>query len=431
MPTGYTAPIEEDPTFTFEQYVWRCARAFGALIMMRDEPMDARVPERFEPSGYYARELGKERARLLELEGMSAEAVVAARNAAHQQARERVENSNRESSEKLERYRAIRSQVEAWEPPSPDHVGLKRFMLEQIDTCTEHLRPLPMPEKLEPDQWHADECRKTSAPHRVSGGRARPRDAAHGVPQPVGYTATSERAGAETMTDRPILFSAPMVRAILAGTKTQTRRVVAEPRAAKLYGRRAVPERHFADDGFGDGMYLHWAYTGGDLGDDILSTRVYCPFGKPGDRLWVKEAIRHVGDGFSVFIADGEPTKADAWLWKVKALPGMYCPRGLSRITLEVTGVRVERLQAITEEDARAEGVSPIGEDIGCPCEGEDEEPGPHIPACSWSHEGIDPYAEPHRAAFAVLWDALNGKRAPWASSPWVWVVEFRRVEAS
>jgi hypothetical protein len=216
--------------------------------------------------------------------------------------------------------------------------------------------------------------------------------------------------------EKPILFSAPMVRAILAGTKSQTRRVIRAPR------------------GLGVGVYTEEGkvveVVATDEDGDPADVEIRRPY-DVGDRLWVKEAIRHIGDGLSVYIADGEPTKADAWPWKVKALPGMYCPRGLSRITLEITGVRVERLQAITEEDARAEGVSPIGEDIGCPCEGEDEEPGPHIPACSWSHEGIDPYAEPHRAAFAVLWDALNGKRAPWASSPWVWVVEFRRVEAS
>src|SRR5688500_20092592 len=82
-----------------------------------------------------------------------------------------------------------------------------------------------------------------------------------------------------------------MVCALLAGTKTQTRRVITEPRAARLHGRSSAPSLHFADPGLGGGAYLHWFYTGGDLGNDACSTRVPCPYGVPGDRLWVRETF--------------------------------------------------------------------------------------------------------------------------------------------
>jgi hypothetical protein len=135
-----------------------------------------------------------------------------------------------------------------------------------------------------------------------------------------------------------------------------------------------------------------------------------CPYGRPGDRLWVKEAMRFeraLEDGVetSVFVADGARTKADAWPWKLKTLPGMFMPYGLRRITLEVTGVHIERLNDTSEEDALAEGVEAA-------------------PFCkSGRLAGME-----HAEAFSDLWDRINAKRAPWSSNPWVWVVEFRRV---
>lgn len=129
-----------------------------------------------------------------------------------------------------------------------------------------------------------------------------------------------------------------------------------------------------------------------------------CPYGAPGDRLWGKEAIRLVEGNaeraVSEYAADGGVTVADAWPWKLKVLPSMFCPRGLSRITLEVTGIRVEQLQAISEADCEAE-----------------------LGAERYSH-GNDAYPK-----FRALWESINGAES-WAVNPWVWVVEFKSLLA-
>ncbi len=177
------------------------------------------------------------------------------------------------------------------------------------------------------------------------------------------------------MKEKPILFSAPMVRAILDGRKRQTRRIMnPQPR---------------------EGPVSAWSR---------------CPYGVEGDRLWVKEAIEVMPIAFgsvvrSQFSADGTLTKADAWPWKLRKLPGMFMPKGLCRLRLAITGVRIERLQAITEEDAAAEGVDPMVV----------------LPGDVVSHV----------SGFAMLWDAINHDRAPWDSNPWVWVVSFKLPPAS
>lgn len=187
------------------------------------------------------------------------------------------------------------------------------------------------------------------------------------------------------MKERPILFSGPMVRAILAGTKTQTRRVVKERHID------AAPPVHFF-------QYL----------------RENCPYGQPGDRLWVREAIRLVPDQepddgtgrvLSVYTADGELTVADAWPWRRSYLPPMHCPRGLSRITLEITDVRVERLQDIIAKDAIAEGVNVHPDHHGKP-----------------STSIYSPVQ-----AFRDLWEQINGPGS-WDANSWVWALEFRRI---
>ena len=180
--------------------------------------------------------------------------------------------------------------------------------------------------------------------------------------------------------ERPILFSGPMVRAILGGRKTQTRRIV------KLK----------CHDGFEVGPNYegeHWPVRGGD--------RMPCPYGKPGDRLWVREtwlcATGEPGPTLCHYQADGDRPEFNG-LWK----PSIHMFRWASRITLEITGVRVERLQDITEADAMAEGVECCSGWIG--------------------HAG-----EPRRI-FCDLWKSINGAES-WAANPWVWVVEFRRCE--
>jgi hypothetical protein len=186
------------------------------------------------------------------------------------------------------------------------------------------------------------------------------------------------------MKSRPILFSAPMVRAILAGAKTQTRRV-------------------------GKGFM---AATFPDTGEQWY--RSPSPYGEPGDRLWVRETFASFRDARStkpteaeyVVFADGvtmlregrsirAPDAFDPS--RLKWRPSIHMPRWASRILLDVTDVRVERLQDISEDDARAEGVR-----LGA--------------------------AHSFRESYEWLWDEINGRRAPWSSNPWCWCITFRRV---
>lgn len=192
-----------------------------------------------------------------------------------------------------------------------------------------------------------------------------------------------------TVRERPILFSSPMVRAILAGTKTQTRRLVTpQPVDGDTIQRESSPGQTFIV---------------GRLRDSENAWRVLpCPYGVPGDRLWVRETFRMgYGSGMAHYRADEDECAGGPWT------PSIHMPRFASRISLEVTSVRVERLQAISEEDAIGEGAR-----FGCPdC------------ADLCGHETS-------LAAFVDLWDSINGKRAPWSSDPWVWVLGFRRMES-
>jgi hypothetical protein len=207
------------------------------------------------------------------------------------------------------------------------------------------------------------------------------------------------------MRERPILFSAPMVRALLAGTKTQTRRVVQPqppPEATSAGVISSMPPRD--DDG-------EWTWLTGDPRDaDSWETldSFRCPYGWIGSRLWVREAwaarldqdhmsaaeLYAAGVRWAGYWADGPEkccnTGCAGAAGRVRT--GRFMPRWASRIMLEVVDVRVERLQEITEADARAEGVS-----------GRDE--------------------------FRALWDSINAKRGfGWDTNLWVFVVEFRRV---
>lgn len=186
--------------------------------------------------------------------------------------------------------------------------------------------------------------------------------------------------------ERPIIFSGPMVRAILTGRKTQTRRVIKE-----VGGRGPLYLPMLKDDGT-------WSDT------HCLPFR--CPYGQSMDRLWVRETWAQVGipehlGGHVIYKAD-ESTAIGAYgrqLWK----PSIHMPRKLSRITLEIVGVRVERLQEITEYDAVSEGCK------------------------AWVKDGarIDTAIRD----FAQLWEHINAKRGySWASNPWVWVIGFRNI---
>lgn len=221
------------------------------------------------------------------------------------------------------------------------------------------------------------------------------------------------------MTERPILFSDSMIRAILSGTKTQTRRVVG--------ARGAFWDRSYTGTVERDGVLRFRVGTEGTIVHG--SPEVRCPYGAVGDQLWVREAWApfvgpdgrdHVAfrstcapDGSFLWGGDGEIAQMQIHRWR----PSIHMPRWASRLTLEVTSVRVARVQSISEDDARAEG-----------CSGHDPEPvaeGGTIYAMKGRSSAPSPLAH-----FRALWDSINGKRpgCAWADNPWVWVVSFKVV---
>lgn len=208
------------------------------------------------------------------------------------------------------------------------------------------------------------------------------------------------------MKERPILFSGPMVRALLDGTKTQTRRI--------------CKPQPVADDKFVGGHFLPATKKnpGQEISVGAPYVHVVCPYGQPGDRLWVREtwARTNVVGTEMVVYREGDNRTDYGGPWK----PGIHMFRRDSRITLEVTGVRVERLQDISEADAIAEGLavmeehSPIGKPTGR------MRAAVHI-------KGEAPFWASPRDAYAALWNSINGTGS-WEANPWVWVVEFRRL---
>ncbi|KKN74875.1 hypothetical protein LCGC14_0386240 [marine sediment metagenome] len=206
------------------------------------------------------------------------------------------------------------------------------------------------------------------------------------------------------MKERPILFSGPMVRALLreVDPKTMTRRVVKLPDAPNHLGDW---EPTFLG---GDGTTTDSRGVLVPRIEGIWHTRtgkfIKCPYGQPGDRLWVKETWREPvseGSGYIDYLAD-HITKPSFIIWR----PSIFMPRKFSRILLEITAVRVERLQEISEEDAKAEGwpVPELGTEISIR---------KAVPVI-W---------------FCDLWDSINAKRGySWKSNPFCWVVEFKRI---
>ena len=158
MPTGYTAAIGEG--ITFEKFVLSCARAFGALIEMRDDPMDAPIPEKFEPSNHNVEELNRAQRRMGELRAMTALAAQIGADAAYE-AEDAAYAKRRAGKLALKaKYEAMLAQVNAWQAPTPNHIGLKDFMAKQIiDSigfdCCEY--PEDRPKKLTGPEWLAEE----------------------------------------------------------------------------------------------------------------------------------------------------------------------------------------------------------------------------------------------------------------------------------
>lgn len=210
------------------------------------------------------------------------------------------------------------------------------------------------------------------------------------------------------MKERPILMSAPMVRAILSGTKTQTRRVVKpQPYLSTLnppnFEDKKVGEIFICPDLFDPKTSVFVEYEGGgryhNMGSDVFA-RKHCPYGQPGDRLWVREAFAFCCEDKFGPVQDSIIFRADEGNadWKHGWRPSIHMPRAASRILLEIVSVRVERLHEISEADAIAEG---------CPS------------GSYGAYYPVDNYAR--------LWESINGPES-WESNPWVWVVEFRRL---
>ncbi len=219
-----------------------------------------------------------------------------------------------------------------------------------------------------------------------------------------------------------MLFNGPMVRAILDGRKTQTRRAVKVPPAFDFIGGSGDDRNDPANWGAEDEDARWWALAAGPDTDHVLP----CPFGQPGDRLWVREAHaifpthgQHRADGQRWGPWGGLPTtlsedgkqiayyregfdRCDPGRWR----PSIHMPRWACRLVLEITDVRVERLQAISKVDALAKG------------------------AMEWAWEQNIPIRDintgDERIAFKGLWESTGGD---WDSNPWVWVISLKRLE--
>lgn len=243
------------------------------------------------------------------------------------------------------------------------------------------------------------------------------------------------------MKERPILFSGPMVRAILSGRKTQTRRVVATPADGWEFDRKLgrVKSEHRHQGKFG-------AFIRRGVGTDFPEIDIVpCKYGQPGDRLWVKETFstdaismypcprawyratdfndrgdlvdcdRHVcpkesRGRWADCLACWEEREGRKFRWR----PSIFMRRELSRITLEIVSVRVERLQEISEGDAVAEGIHRF-----------------EVNDCVYFHARPTAPTEEHFnsavMAYRDLWESINGAGS-WDANPWVWVVEFKRI---
>lgn len=212
------------------------------------------------------------------------------------------------------------------------------------------------------------------------------------------------------MKERPIIFSAPMVRALLNGTKSQTRRVVKFQKEPTTY-----PET----DGIKFVQIGGKQYWWNSQPDHPAHVTKACPYGQPGDRLWVRESWRVRGgrefeyqqDRSQVMYRathyeDGFPLGWESYKWR----PSIHMPRWASRILLEITAVRVERLADISKDDAMAEGIV-LQPDGGFGL------------ADSTHYNFSDP-----TDSYCSLWESINGDGA-WFANPWVWVVEFQRAE--
>lgn len=249
------------------------------------------------------------------------------------------------------------------------------------------------------------------------------------------------------MKEHPILFTAEMVRAILAGQKTQTRRIVKNcwlsPKITLLQLLNFLGGGGTCDESDENGLITTFVreydrkndgqkpykYTGllvqsAAVPEDGVE-EIPHPYGQPGDRLWVKETFApHPEFPGYIYRADRGGDYQGAAQGDFKWKPSIFMPRVASRLTLEIKTIRVERLQDISEADALAEGIQEFSKDghlkkyWPCdPCEG--------VLKCTW----VD---LPRTAieAYRSLWESINGARS-WSKNPWVWVIEFKKLDSA
>ena len=187
------------------------------------------------------------------------------------------------------------------------------------------------------------------------------------------------------MSEKPILFNTEMVRAILDGRKTQTRRVIRFPEGTT---------GHLPPSGAKD--YIYW--PGG------IKRAPY----KPGDTLWVRETWKQYTTGTAgAGLIDGylykadEPLNTSGMMVEGRWHPSIHMPKEAARIWLKVNDIRCERIQDITNKDAKAEGMN-----------------------CATDNSG-----QMHRFKFQKLWDSISDEKSNWDANPWVWVISFERIE--
>lgn len=232
------------------------------------------------------------------------------------------------------------------------------------------------------------------------------------------------------MKERPLLMSPYMVRAILKGDKTETRRMMRYQPDSEFYGPQMYAPVIINRDGEEEPGKEIFGIYGDDWG-------LKCPYGQPGDQLWIKETWAHddidckdhkCGNRDHIWYRASEiAIVADSFAGAAHWRASMFMPRWASRIDLLITEIRAERLQDITEEGARAEGVHVWAQAELLQHSRKESEWCTRTRQIAQQRREPIPVAASNVAAYAMLWDSLNPK-SPWESNPWVWVVKFKKI---
>jgi hypothetical protein len=226
------------------------------------------------------------------------------------------------------------------------------------------------------------------------------------------FTTNQEANQEKQMNEHPIIFSTPMVQAILSGIKTQTRRVV-KPQPPEIWNNC---QKLFNPDG----SHLGWSFFNSkdpDFHGSLKRKREF-PYGRIGEQLWVRESFNNDWCDHAIYKANGGSAKEAGYKHEPRWKPSIHMPRKLSRIILEITDIRVERVQDITDEDAKAEGVTDLITELRAPTHRTLKKNGTEWALTNLQNE------------YAYLWDKINGKRGfGWEKNCWVWVIEFKRIK--